>query len=130
MVPSLRRSSNSLTTFILGSWFWYKLTAVLILVRLYSFSTDLRPRPPTFLGRYRDAIKLRYDWEITDIPAICTRGDLFTVDHAYAMVCKRGGLIIQRHNEIRNLEAEMLRMVCTDVKTEPVLQEIVQLGKS
>ena len=35
-----------------------------------------------------------------------------------------GGLIIQRHNEIRDLEAEMLLMVCTDVETEPVLQEI------
>ena len=71
---------------------------------------------------FRDAIKLRYDLEITDMPAICTCGDLFTVDHA--MVCRRGGLIIQRHNEIRDLEAEMLRMVCTDVETEPVLQEI------
>ena len=40
------------------------------------------------------------------------------------MICRRGGLIIQRHNEIRDLEAEMLRMVCTDVETEPVLQEI------
>ena len=40
------------------------------------------------------------------------------------MVCQRGGLIIQRHNEIRDLEAEMLRMVYTDVETEPVLQEI------
>ena len=47
---------------------------------------------------------------------------LITVDHA--MVCRHGGLIIQRHNEIRDLEAEMLRMVCTDVETEPVLQEI------
>ena len=35
------------------------------------------------------------------------------------MVCRHGGLIIQRHNEIRDL-----RVVCTDVKTEPVLQEI------
>ena len=71
---------------------------------------------------FRDATKLRYDWEITAIPAICTCGGLFTVDHA--MVCRRGGLIIQRHNEIKDLEAEMLRMVCTDVETEPVLQEI------
>ena len=75
---------------------------------------------------FRDAIKLRYDWEITDTPAICTCGDLFTVDHA--MVCRRGGLIIQRHNEIRDLEAEMLRMVFTDVETEPVLQEITGEG--
>ena len=71
---------------------------------------------------FRDAIKLRYDWEIADLPAMRTCGDLFTVDHA--MVCRHGGLIIQRHNEIRDLEAEMLRMVCTDVEIEPVLQEI------
>ena len=30
----------------------------------------------------------------------------------------------QRYNEIRDLEAEMLCMVCTDVEIEPVLQEI------
>ena len=36
-----------------------------------------------------------------------------------AMVCRYGRLIIQRHNEIRDLEAEMLRMVCTDVEIEP-----------
>ena len=38
---------------------------------------------------FRDAIKLRYDWEIADLPAMCTCGDLFTVDHA--MVCRLGG---------------------------------------
>lgn len=72
---------------------------------------------------FRDAIKLRYDWEITDLPAMCTCGDLFTVDHA--VVCRHRGLIIQRHNEIRDLEAEMLRLVCTDVEIKPVLQEII-----
>ena len=71
---------------------------------------------------FRDAIKLRYDWEISDLPAICTCGGLFTVDHA--MACRHRGLIIQRHMEIRDLEAEMLRMVCTDVEIEPVLHEI------
>ena len=39
------------------------------------------------------------------------------------MVCQRGRFIIQRHNELRDLEAEMLRMVCNDVE-EPVLQEV------
>ena len=71
---------------------------------------------------FRDAIKLRYDWEIAGLPAMCTCGDLFTVDHG--MLCRHGRLIIQRHNEIRDLEAKMLRMVCTDVEIEPVLQEI------
>ena len=40
------------------------------------------------------------------------------------MICRRGGFIIQRHNEVRDLEAEILNMVCYDVEVEPVLQEI------
>ena len=72
---------------------------------------------------FRDAIKLRYDWEITNTPLICACGDQFSVDHA--IVCQRGRLITQRHmNELRDLEAEMLRMVCNDVEVEPVLQEV------
>ena len=31
---------------------------------------------------------------------------------------------IQRHSELRDLEAEMLRMVCNDVEVERVLQEV------
>ena len=42
------------------------------------------------------------------------------------MVCQRGGFIIQRHNELRDLEAEMLRMVCNYVEVEPVLQEVTE----
>ena len=40
------------------------------------------------------------------------------------MVCRHGGFIIQRHNELRDLESEMLKMVCNDVEVETVLQEI------
>ena len=57
---------------------------------------------------------LRYDWEITDLPSVCVCGEAFSVDHA--MICRRGGFVIQRHNELRDLEAEMLDMVCYDVK--------------
>ena len=73
-------------------------------------------------GESRDAVKLRYDWEIAEKPSICVCGDVFNVDHA--MVCRRGGFIIQRHNELRDLEADMLSMVCNDVEIEPVLQEL------
>ena len=52
----------------------------------------------------------------------CAWGVQFSVDHA--MVCQRGGFVIQGHNELRDLEAEMLRMVCNDVEVEPVLQEV------
>ena len=41
------------------------------------------------------------------------------------MVCQRGGFIIQRHNELRDLKAGMLRMVCNDVEVERVLQEVI-----
>ena len=47
---------------------------------------------------------------------------MFKVDHA--MTCQRGGLVIQRHNEIRDLQAELLDMVCYDVQIEPALQPI------
>ena len=71
---------------------------------------------------FKGAIKLRYNWEITDTPKVCVCEDQFNVDHA--MVCRHGRFIIQRHNELRDLEAEMLSMVCNDVEIEPVLQEI------
>ena len=40
------------------------------------------------------------------------------------MICQRGGLVIQRHNEKRDLQAELLDMVCYDVQVEPALQPI------
>ena len=40
------------------------------------------------------------------------------------MICKRGGFVIQSHSELRDLEAEMLRMVCNGVEIEPILQDI------
>ena len=98
--------------------------------------------PPHELGfnlnkrDFRDAIKLRYDWPIEDIPTRCVCGDIFSVDHS--MVCKKGGFIIQRHNELRDLEADLLSMVCNDVEIEPQIQDVkgeqlikqrVQLGE-
>ena len=61
---------------------------------------------------FRDGLSLRYDWPITDIPSTCPCGEPFTIDHA--MICMRGGFVIQRHNELRDLEAELLNMVCKD----------------
>ena len=39
------------------------------------------------------------------------------------MICKLGGFVTQRHNELRDLGAELLSMVCRDVEIEPVLQD-------
>ena len=72
-------------------------------------------------SEFRDAVKLRYGWDVPDMPSVCVCGEHFNVDHA--MICKRGGFVIQRHNELRDLQAEMLRMVCNGVETEPILQD-------
>ena len=65
---------------------------------------------------------MRYNWDISDLPKTCVCGDIFDVDHA--MICKRGGFAIQRHNELRDLEAELLSTVCNYVQVEPVLQQV------
>ena len=33
----------------------------------------------------------------------------------HALICKKGGFVIRRHNEIRDLEAELLDEVCISV---------------
>ena len=80
-------------------------------------------------GKSRDALKLRYDWEIADKPSIYVCGDVLYVDHV--MMCRRGSFTIQRDKlkkKLRDLEADMLIMVCNDVETEPVLQELPTLA--
>ena len=57
-----------------------------------------------------------------DIPSTCACGEAFTVDRS--MICKPEGFITKRHNELRDLETEFLRMVCSDVEIESVLPDI------
>ena len=71
---------------------------------------------------FKEVILLRYDLEIMSTLTVYVCEDRFSVDHA--MICKRGGFIIQRHNELRDLEADLLDLVCNDVETEPALQGI------
>ena len=40
-------------------------------------------------------------WAITDIQSTCLCGESFTIDHP--MIGMRGGFVIQRHNELRDL---------------------------
>ena len=71
---------------------------------------------------FRDGLKLRYDWSFKDNPSQCVCDESFNMDHA--MIYRRGGFVIQRHNELRDLEAELLNIVCNDVQIKPVLQEV------
>ncbi|XP_066928263.1 uncharacterized protein [Clytia hemisphaerica] len=68
-----------------------------------------------------DAIFIRYGWPPNRLPTECICGAAFHVDHA--LCCKVGGLITLRHNEIRDVTAELLSTVCKDVRKEPPIDE-------
>ena len=73
-------------------------------------------------GAFCDALALRYDWALSRTPSNCECGAKFTVDHAFT--CSRGGFPILRHNEIRDLTANLLTEVCHEVITEQDLQPL------
>ena len=69
-----------------------------------------------------DAICIRYDWPIPFLPSTCVCNKPFDVSHALS--CKKGGFVTLRHNEVRDITAEMLNEVCRNVSKEPVLQPL------
>ena len=71
---------------------------------------------------FKDALALRYNRHIKDLPSLCQCGKPFSVSHA--MSCKTGGFIHIRHNDIRDFETELLSKICHDVEKEPGLQPV------
>ena len=69
-----------------------------------------------------DAVSLRYGWPIRRLPSKCACGAVFDVTHALS--CKKGGFVTQRHNELRDMTADLLAEVCPDVSIEPHLEEL------
>lgn len=62
---------------------------------------DLSPK------EFRDGLALRYGRSPVELPPHCDGcGESFTVDHA--LTCRRGGLIIRRHNEVRDVLGSLL----------------------
>ena len=70
-------------------------------------------------AEFRDSICLRYNWRIQNVHNFCACGAKNDIDHA--LVCKKGGYVTFRHNALRDAEAELLREVSRDVRTEPLL---------
>ena len=66
-----------------------------------------------------DAILLRYEFPLKNLPKVCACSSPNSVDHALS--CPKGGYSSLRHNQIRDLEAHWLSDVCKDVRTEPPL---------
>ena len=73
-------------------------------------------------GAFRDALALRYGWRPHGMSSICICGK--QNDTSHALSCARGGYVIMRHNEIRDVTATLLREVTSNVEVEPILQPI------
>ena len=71
---------------------------------------------------FRDAMALRYGWQLEMIPMSCVCGNLFNPDHA--MVCTFGGYPTIRHNELRDIIGRLASEVCHNVAIEPQLQPL------
>ena len=48
------------------------------------------------------------------------------VNLQHALFCRKGGLVITKHNELRNLTAEMVREVCKNVVIERLLTPLTR----
>ena len=71
---------------------------------------------------FRDGIAFRYTWEAKNTPAICPCGKEFSLTHALHRT--KGGYTHLRHNEIRELFANLIDDVCHDVQIEPKFQSL------
>ena len=58
-----------------------------------------------------------------NLPASCPYGSKFDIQHS--MSCKKGGFIyiLIRHNDLRDLTANMMSEVCKDTEVEPKLSQ-------
>ena len=68
---------------------------------------------------FRDAVCLRYGYELDGLSSRCVCGQEMSHDHALS--CPTGGYPSACHNEIRDILAETLQSIAHDVEIEPVL---------
>ena len=67
--------------------------------------------------QFRDALCLRFGWTPERLPSHCPHGGVFSVDHAFS--CPKGALLSIRHNQDRDITAQLLTEVCPNVGIEP-----------
>lgn len=71
---------------------------------------------------FRDALSIRYQRPMLNIPTQCDGcGETFSLQHA--LKCKKGGLVTQRHNEVRDAVGDLSSLVWKDIKREPIVRE-------
>jgi len=68
---------------------------------------------------FQDALRLRYNVKLENLPAKCFCGDAFNINHA--LTCKKGGFISERHDNIKNILTKLLCKVGKGMESEPHL---------
>ena len=71
---------------------------------------------------FHDAVALRMAWTPAELPKTCQCGADYTVSHALS--CQLGGFPTHRHNETRDLLADVMTEACNSVAVEPVLTPV------
>ena len=67
-----------------------------------------------------DAMAMRYGFELEGVPPTCGCGKTNSIEHSLS--CARGGFVYMRHNQLRDLTANLLHEAgCKDVVVEPRL---------
>ena len=105
-----------------------KMKRILELAKEKGTSTWLTALPIQSLGytlnkqEFKDSVCLRYGWLIPNTPSYCECKESNNIDHTLS--CKKGGYVAMRHNRVRDLEAELMKEVCHDVRIEPELLPI------
>ena len=85
-----------------------KLSGWLTVLPVAKFNFDLSPQ------EFRDALALRYRKPLLNVPDFCD-GCGSTFDLAHALDCRKGGLVIQRHNEVRDAFGDLSALVWSQV---------------
>jgi len=69
-----------------------------------------------------DALAMHYRKPLLNVPSSCDGcGAPFSLDHA--LICRKGGLINQCHNEVRDAVGDLATLVWGQVVSEPVVRD-------
>ena len=71
---------------------------------------------------FRDAIALRCRRPLIEVPALCDGCDAPT-DVNHALSCRKGGLIIRKHNEVHDALGDVMKMGYRNVLREPIVRD-------
>ena len=74
-------------------------------------------------GEFQDAMGLRYNKPLKNLPKRCPCGHPYSVTHA--LDCKLGDFVNARHDNIRDMECSLLKSVVNDVECEPNLHPVI-----